>query len=253
MNTERRRSDPRRAPAAGDSGKARVRSTESRGSALVARPFRKRSPRCLGLGAKTAIVVVMAVILLGSIFYLNSTSSGSRAGAFPYVVALPGVGAVAPPIHLEATDGSTFDLAALRGQSVLLFFQEGIGCEPCWTQMKDIQANIGQFQTLGVSRMVMITTDDKGALQQKVADEGIALSVLSDPRFAVSLQYHANQYGMMGTSADGHTFVLVGKDGKIAWRADYGGPPNYTMYVPVPNLLADLRAGLKTAGGRVGA
>ena len=199
---------------------------------------------------KAAIVAVVTVVLLGSIFYLNGTSSGSLAGAYPYAVASPGVGTAAPPIHLRATDGSTFDLASLRGQPVLLFFQEGIGCESCWTQMKDIRANMGRFQTLGISRFVIITTDDLSALRQKVADEGITLPVLSDPRFAVSLRYHANQYGMMGTSADGHTFVLVGKDGKIEWRADYGGPPNYTMYVPVPNLLADLRAGLTKAGGR---
>ena len=45
---------------------------------------------------------------------------------------------------------------------------------------------------------------------------------------------------MMDTSADGHTFILVGPDGHIRWRADYGGAPNYTMYVPVDRLLADL-------------
>jgi peroxiredoxin Q/BCP len=30
----------------------------------------------------------------------------------------------------------------------------------------------------------------------------------------------------------------------IRWRADYGGAPHYTMYVPSSDLLADLRAGL---------
>jgi len=48
---------------------------------------------------------------------------------------------------------------------------------------------------------------------------------------------------MMGTGADGHTFILVGPDGTIRWRADYGGAPNYTMYVPPTQLLADLQAG----------
>ena len=36
--------------------------------------------------------------------------------------------------------------------------------------------------------------------------------------------------------------VLVGPDGVIQWRADYGGPPNFTMYVPGSQLLDDLRA-----------
>jgi hypothetical protein len=52
---------------------------------------------------------------------------------------------------------------------------------------------------------------------------------------------------MMGTSRDGHSFIVVGPDGLIRWRADYGGAPDYTMYVPSQSLLADLRAGL--AGG----
>ena len=42
----------------------------------------------------------------------------------------------------------------------------------------------------------------------------------------------------------GHTFIVVGPDGRIKWRADYGGSPNYTMYVPVQSLIADIRAGL---------
>ncbi|XES00911.1 hypothetical protein HEP87_61260 [Streptomyces sp. S1D4-11] len=50
---------------------------------------------------------------------------------------------------------------------------------------------------------------------------------------------------MMGTSRDGHSFLLVGPDGTIRWRADYGGAPDYTMYVPVDKLLADLKAGVK--------
>lgn len=90
-----------------------------------------------------------------------------------------------------------------------------------------------------------ITTDPLNALQQKVADESLTIPVLSDQSLAVSQTYSANAYGMMGNSRDGHTFVVVGPDGHILCRADYGGSPNYTMYVPISNLVADLRAGLK--------
>ena len=81
-------------------------------------------------------------------------------------------------------------------------------------------------------------------MKQKVADEGLSTSVLSDPSLAVSRTYHANQYGMMGESSDGHTFLVVGPDGRIKWRADFGGAPNYTMYVPISTLLADMKEGL---------
>ena len=82
------------------------------------------------------------------------------------------------------------------------------------------------------------------ALKQKVSLEGIASPVLSDPGLRVSGTYSANQYGMMGAGADGHTFIVVGPDGVIRWRADYGGPPKYTMYLPVSSLVADMRYGM---------
>ena len=51
---------------------------------------------------------------------------------------------------------------------------------------------------------------------------------------------------MMGMGdRDGHSFILVGKNGRILWRADYGGAPKYTMYVPDDVLLTQLRAHIK--------
>jgi peroxiredoxin Q/BCP len=78
-----------------------------------------------------------------------------------------------------------------------------------------------------------------------VTDEGLTIPVLSDPNLSVSKAYTANLYGMMGPGCDGHSFLVVGPDGRIEWRADYGGAPNYTMYLPVPNLLADIQVGLQ--------
>ena len=44
----------------------------------------------------------------------------------------------------------------------------------------------------------------------------------------------------------GHTFILVGADGKIAWVRDYGAPdlPDRTMYVPIPDLVAQIQQNL---------
>lgn len=50
---------------------------------------------------------------------------------------------------------------------------------------------------------------------------------------------------MMGDSRDGHSSILVSPDGTIRWRADYGGPPKYTMYLPTDSQLTDLRAGVE--------
>jgi peroxiredoxin len=135
----------------------------------------------------------------------------------------------------------------MNGKTVLLYFQEGLMCQPCWDQLKDIESNMARFRALGIDEVVSITTDPLDQLKQKSSDMGLSSPVLSDPDLNVSVAYSANQYGMMGTSRDGHTFIAVRPDGKILWRADYGGAPDYTMYVPVTNLIADLRAGLRGA------
>ncbi len=200
-------------------------------------------------GIIAAVIVGVAIIGLGVLFFLNnaggSSTTNNQPGQYPFQVGKPGSGEQAPPITLPSTAGGTFDLAAMHGKTVLLYFQEGLSCQPCWDQLKDIQSNVSQFQALDINQIVSITTDPLNALQQKVADEGITIPVLSDQSVAVSQAYSANSYGMMGAGQDGHTFILVGPDGLIKWRADYGGAPKYTMYVPVSSLLADMRAGLK--------
>jgi peroxiredoxin len=207
-----------------------------------------RMSRSLRTGVKAGMIIGVAVIVLGLIYFLNnvngSSANSSQTNQYPFQVGSPGPGEQAPAIELQSTNGSTFDLASLRGKTVLLFFQEGLSCQPCWDQIKDMESNMKQFQALGIDRVVSITTDPLDALKQKVADEGISTPILSDESFSVSQAYHANQYGMMDGSRDGHTFIVVGPDGRIRWRADYGGAPNYTMYVPVPSLIADMREGL---------
>ena len=198
-------------------------------------PGRRRGPMLPIVGG-IAIFGVLLVVFIAS----RSSSSG---GSYPYQVGAPGPGQPAPSVHLTATDGSTFDLGAQRGKTVLLYFQEGVGCQPCWTQITDIQKQRASFTAASVDEIVSITGDPIDALRQKVSDEHVSIPVLSDSGLPVSQSYHANNYGMMGAGADGHTFVLVGPDGKIRWRADYGGAPDYTMYVPVNRLLADLQKG----------
>ncbi|HEV8651383.1 MAG TPA: peroxiredoxin family protein [Actinomycetes bacterium] len=190
-------------------------------------------------------ITVLALVALVGVFLTgqqHTTTGGAGRGG--YQVGSPGPGQPAPPVRLPTTGDGTFDLGAQRGKTVLLYFQEGLGCQPCWNQLTDIEANQAKFHALGIDQVASITTNPLDALKQKVADEHLTSPVLADPDLRVSSAYQANQYGMMGTSRDGHTFVLVGPDGQIRWRADYGGAPNYTMYVPVDQLLADLTAGL---------
>ncbi len=201
------------------------------------------------------ILVGAALTVLAMIFFVANRGEPSggpppgdgQAGKYPYEVGDPGPGEQAPPMELASTEGGTFDLASARGETVLLYFQEGLMCQSCWDQLKDVEAQWGKFEELGIDRMVSITHDPLDTLKQKVESEDISTPVLSDPGLEVSRTYDAHKYGMMGGSTNGHTFIVVGPDGKIKWRADYGGAPDYTMYVPVENLLADMRQGLEKA------
>ena len=196
---------------------------------------------------KLMLTLVGAVVVLAVVYLLSNASrfslGGASAGQAQYAVGSPGIGALAPDFTLPSTTGGTVSLSGLRGKTTLLYFQEGIGCEGCWTQLKDIQTDMRQFRGLGIDAVVTVTTNPLDALRQKVTDEGISLPVLADTSLSVSRAYGAMAYGMMAGAADGHTFILVGPDGRIRWRADYGGPPNYTMYVPLSQLIADLRKG----------
>lgn len=175
---------------------------------------------------------------------VQQTSTAGEAGKYQYAVGRPGIGQDAPLFVRPSTDGTNFNLGAFQDETVLLYFQEGVGCQPCWDQIKDIEKNWGQFQAAGVDTMVSITGDPLGALTRKVKLEGLKTPLLSDEGLTVSRMYTTNEYGMMGNGYNGHSFVLVGPDGKVRWRADYGGAPQYNMYIPVPNLLADMKRDL---------
>lgn len=196
-----------------------------------------------------AILVVVALIGLFAIY--KSNSSGAAAPSDRYDVGSPGIGAVAPDFLLPdvtapATAGgapATTRLSDYRGKTVLLYFHEGLGCQPCWDQIRDLQNDPAALRAMGVDQLLTITSGPLDLVAQKMHDDGLTEPALVDTDLRVSTQYQANRYGMMGTSRDGHTFILVGPDGKIDWRADYGGPPKFTMYVAPEQLAGDLRAG----------
>jgi peroxiredoxin Q/BCP len=195
---------------------------------------RRFGPRALVLGA-----LALGLLVVGIAAY--NTLVGSDHAAARYDIGKPGPGDLAPDFTLPAADGSTFHLADYRGKQVLLYFHEGLGCAPCWQQLDAIQADLARFNGLHVDQIAAISADPAGAQAQRAQRTGIRLPTLADTDRSVSVAYGTLAYGMMNGQLPGHTFILVGPDGSIRWRADYGGPPNYTMYVADDTLLAELR------------
>jgi peroxiredoxin Q/BCP len=198
--------------------------------------------------ALVAAALVALFLIYHSATPATGTTSPDNAGNDRYSIGSPGVGAMAPDFALpnvtgHPTGAPSARLADYRGKTVLLYFHEGLGCQPCWNQIRDLQNRPDLLKSLGVDQLLTITTGPADLVAEKMADDKLTVPALVDPDLTVSRSYQANQYGMMGTDRDGHTFVLVGPDGHIQWRADYGGMPNYTMYVTPDQLAADLRAG----------
>ncbi|MFD4973212.1 peroxiredoxin family protein [Streptomyces sp. NPDC058424] len=191
------------------------------------------------------VAVVVAVVVLYAVFPTSPARNTSSSGT-SYAVGSPGIGQAAPAFKLAASTGEQVSLSGYRGENVLLYFQHGLSCQPCWDQLTDLEKSSAKVKAAGIDQIVSITTDPADLITRKTKDMGLSTPVLSDPGLKVSQQYEADQYGTMGTSRDGHSFLLVGPDGTIRWRADYGGAPNYTMYVAVDKLLADLKAGAKS-------
>ena len=211
--------------------------------ATKGRPTNSPTPRSSRTVIVAAAAIVAALVVLFVIYNNASNQNGANGTTAKgsYAVGSPGIGKAAPDFTLQSATGSPVKLADYRGKNVLLYFQEGLTCQPCWDQITDLEKSSGAVKAAGIDAVVSITSDPANLLAQKVKDQGIASTpVLSDPDLAVSRKYSTNSYGMMGDSRDGHSFILVGPDGQIRWRADYGGAPNYTMYIPVKRLLADM-------------
>jgi peroxiredoxin len=111
-------------------------------------------------------------------------------------------------------------------------------------QIVDLQ-NDPEFQSLHVA-LVSIALDPLAEMAEEASAMGIhSVPLLSDPDAAVSAKYDVLKWAV-ASGEPSHTFVLIDQSGKIVWIKDYGAPDNpaRTMYVPVPELITEIRKAL---------
>lgn len=200
----------------------------------------RKSLRRQSHGTRNAIIVVaLFAAAIASIAYMVSIGTGGSSSMLK-------AGQEAPDFELASVvNGSTFNLASYANKSeVLLFFNEGLSCAPCLQQMVDIDRDYSSFAKMGLT-VVSITTDAPSSLGTWAHNNGISkMMVLSDSSLRVDTAYTmmgAGTGSMHPGMAPGHTFILVGKDGKILWREDYG---TSTMYVPMDQLIATVKSAM---------
>jgi len=143
------------------------------------------------------------------------------------------VSGAAPDFSLPSTDGRTVSLADFPGQDVLLYFNEGAGCDACFYQMQEIERSAAAFASAGVT-VVPVVANPLEMTRGEVARFGLSTPYLIDEDTSVS-----NAYGMVGNgmhaNLPGHGFVLIDAAGKLRWRMEYP-----SMYVSAGDLLTSV-------------
>ncbi len=146
---------------------------------------------------------MLAAILSAVASWLLMTPA---AGALP-LAAGPAVAQVAPPIKGALLDGKAYDLAAMRGQVVLVDFW-ATWCEPCKLSLPRYAALERKLGSQGFHILTVSVDEEVDVLKRFVAATKLGLRVFHDPESKVAERY---QPAKMPTA------YLVGKDGAITW------------------------------------
>lgn len=183
------------------------------------------------------IEVILAVIILGSIFF-KATSTPPTAAPTPAADPMADhheprpadttvfsslLNQPAPDFTLSSFDGKNTRLSDFKGQNVLLFFNEGLMCYPaCWDQITAFGQDSGF--TAANTVVLNITIDSQSQWQQAVAKmpKLAAATILLDTQKEVSTKYGvlSLESSMHRGQFPGHTYVLIDKSGVVRYLLD---------------------------------
>jgi peroxiredoxin len=139
----------------------------------------------------------------------------------------------APDFTLTDTSGATVHLADLRGTNVVLYFNEGAGCQSCLLQMVDIERNANRFTVANV-RVLPIVMNPADQIRRDITANGVRTPFLLDDG-TVSAAYGTLGKGMHA-GLPGHSFVLIDSQGIQRWYGEYP-----SMYLSSTDLLDQIR------------
>lgn len=139
----------------------------------------------------------------------------------------------APDFTLTDTSGAEHTLADHRGENVLLYFNEGAGCQSCIVQMGEIEKQAEAFADEDVTVLPIVMN----TREQILAD--MRLNGVKTP-FLLDDGTVSNAYGTLGkgmhAGLPGHSFVLIDADGQQRWYGEYP-----SMWLDPRELLDEVR------------
>lgn len=121
-------------------------------------------------------------------------------------------GTQAPALVAKTIDGEDFDLAALRGQVVLVNVW-ATWCQPCREELPELQRLHALYGSRGFS-VVGVSVDRRAALRAvkaMVDDFGLSYPIVFDPESEATGPWQIKGYP---------TSFLVDRTGAIVWRID---------------------------------
>lgn len=213
----------------------------------VKAPKRREEPRRFPW--KATLLALAIAALLGASFVVPSifedepgtSSAASRAGGHELPARAgdgPDVGSRITFAERDAVDGREISTLTTRGKKTLLFFSEGVMCQACFEQIRDIETVGTELEKQGIG-LVSITPDSDEVLRQAIDQYGIRTPMIADEDRDMSAAFDTLGRGMHADTP-GHAFVLLDETGKVVWQRDYWLEPYRTMYVEPEKLLADL-------------
>jgi peroxiredoxin len=139
----------------------------------------------------------------------------------------------APDFTLTDTSGAEHTLADHRGENVLLYFNEGAGCQSCIVQMGEIEKQAEAFADEDVTVLPIVMN----TREQILAD--MRLNGVKTP-FLLDDGTVSNAYGTLGkgmhAGLPGHSFVLIDDEGQQRWYGEYP-----SMWLDPRELLDEVR------------
>jgi peroxiredoxin len=171
---------------------------------------------------RRSVMALFAIAILG--LAALSAPGQVKSAAFPEG---------APSMKMQGLDGRVYDMAALRGNVVLVSFG-ATWCAPCSTELRALEELLVEYKGKPVKFFwVSIESPDQvtnGALKRYAKERNISFPVLRDTAKMVFSQFSPRVRLPM--------IVLLGKDGRV------DSPVQFGMRSPADAYKADMRARL---------
>jgi peroxiredoxin len=136
----------------------------------------------------------------------------------------------APAFTMPSTAGGQVSLADYAGHNVLLYFNEGVGCDACFYQTIDLERSGKELAAKDIA-LLPVVMNPLDSVVGELSRFGITTPYLIDGDGSVSEAYGVLGKGMHA-NLPGHGFVFIDAAGEIRWQKEYP-----SMYASASELL----------------